>query len=153
MAKSKVKIKTNLGLKEYRHKLRYNSAIAWRQYIREAIQEHIMSGKSPVDNRVKNAKWKDYSKDYAKLKGKKRPVDMLVTGQMLESLFVVLKMRGSTLLTIGFRSKIAKYHDKLGAGKSKVIRRLLPNDKEAFTPKIMNDLRRILKLAIKKTKK
>jgi len=91
-----------------------------RRAFKTLLQETIYSGISPVAGK----RFKNYTKEYGELKGKKSPVDMTVTGDMLDSINIESKNEGKTLL-IKFTDEKAKYHDKLGAGKSKIIRRLL----------------------------
>ena len=120
-----------------------------RRELTDVIKEEILSGKSPV----KGKRFKDYSDSYSKLKGRKKPVDMFVTGTMLESLKARLRGRSSVLFF--FSSEIAVYHDKLGAGINKVIRRLLPTRQgEEFKTKINNKILKITDTVVnKETKK
>lgn len=86
-----------------------------KRAIREEVIAHINEGNSPV----RGEKFLPYSDKYAELKGKKSPVDMLVTGKMLRSL-QIRRTKSSFLLS--FRNKVAKFHNETG----RVIRRLLP---------------------------
>tara|TARA_R110000851_G_scaffold114211_1_gene239288 strand:- start:2233 stop:2820 length:588 start_codon:yes stop_codon:yes gene_type:complete len=72
--------------------------------------------------------------DRALERKKVRPVNLTLTGKLLKSLFVkVLK----NSVVIGFDNKLANIHNKEGAGKSKVIRRMLPTNKgEKFSRSI-----------------
>lgn len=105
----------------------------------------ILNGQSPVAGQ----RWKQYSEPYAKQfkNGSRKPVNMYLTGKMLESL--TLSRLGSGII-IAFKSKIAIFHDKLGAGASRVIRRLLPDPRkgETFKSNILNVIRKIVKTAI-----
>lgn len=76
-----------------------------------------------------------------------QPVNLKVTGDLHKS-FEAERIPDGVKVT--FKSKIAKYHDILGAGKSKVIRRMLPKDGEQFTKRITKALRDILKEAFDK---
>ena len=114
-----------------------------RREIKNAVLEEILSGKSPV----KGKKFKRYSPSYAKLKGKKSPVDMFVTGRMLES----LQVRASkSSFFLAFTNKIAEYHNSTG----RVIRRLLPTFRgERFSSKIEKLIQKALELALSKSVK
>lgn len=71
-----------------------------------------------------------------------RPVNMTLSGAMLDSLRV--KVYGDRV-EASFKSEIAQYHNNLGAGKSRVIRRLLPDRKgEQFSEVIMANMRKIM---------
>jgi hypothetical protein len=67
------------------------------------------------------------------------PVNLRLSGALHRSLFAETK--GGFLrayrLVIGFKNKLADIHNRLGAGKSKVIRRLLPTkNRETFNRRI-----------------
>lgn len=71
------------------------------------------------------------------------PVNLRVTGDLHRSL--ISKVTGGFLrswkLKITFKSKLADIHNRLGAGKSKVVRRMLPTkDQERFNNRITNTL-------------
>jgi hypothetical protein len=60
--------------------------------------------------------------------------------------------KGNGVAWVGFADKKAIYHDKLGAGKSKVIRRLLPTRQgEKFISNIDKDIRNLARLSVFKT--
>lgn len=120
-----------------------------RAAIKLVIKEFINSGRSPVEGKS----FKKYSKKYARLKGKDAPVDMTVTGQMLNSL-VISKGKEGRSLRIYFRSVIAKYHDVMGAGVSRVIRRLLPtNAGERFKATITKLIKALVNNSVDKAVK
>jgi hypothetical protein len=79
--------------------------------------------------------------------GKKiSPVSMTATGAMLDSMY--LDKRNNKIV-VGISDEKAKYHNDLGAGKSKVIRRLLPTKSgERFITNIDSRLKRLGKLAV-----
>jgi hypothetical protein len=111
------------------------------------LQETIYNGISPVAGK----KFKNYSESYSKLKGKKSPVDMTVTGDMLDSLRVESK-NGS--LIVEFTDEKAKYHDIDGVGKNKIVRRLLPRQgAERFRSDIVKILKDFVTKAIDKVTK
>ncbi len=76
------------------------------------------------------------------------PVNLYATGEMMDS----LQMRAvRNTAYIGFTDEKAKYHDKLGAGKSRVIRRLLPTRQgEKFVSNIDRDVKALAKASITK---
>jgi len=142
-----IKITTNLNLtgipksikKEF---LRKNSE---KRAVEGAIIEEIVQGRSPV----KGEKWKDYSDGYAKKKGRKKPVDMAESGKLLEALRVTKHNNGEVSISFKGQAQLAKYHDFLGAGKSKVVRRLLPRKAgEEFKKRIQNTINEMMNRAV-----
>ena len=133
-------------------------------YIKDKIRSFIEKGISPVsmkDAKIKNTggknRYEKYSDSYikgmgkGKLKQKKQsPRNLKLTGKMLNSLKTRLTGKG---LTIWFSDEKAKYHNDLGAGKSKVIRRILPRDGESWARAIDKEIVKSLSKAIKKTTK
>lgn len=82
---------------------------------------------------------------------KKSPVNLYATGEMMDSLNLTAQGARNYAL-IGFTDKKAKYHNDLGAGKSKVIRRLLPTGTgEKFIPNIDKSIKDLAKLSVKNT--
>lgn len=145
MAKVKVKgIKSTLAaLRKVLDGTATKGVIAASQTIENEIIITILSGQSPV----KGKKFKRYSQQYADRAkdGQRQPVDMKVTGKMLDSLSVKRGPRKNSV-SISLGSKIAKFHDKLGAGTSKVIRRLLPDFSkgETFKANILTEIRKAM---------
>lgn len=83
------------------------------------------------------------------------PVNLKVTGQMLKSL--TSKLRGSFFGLVGpkliimFKDEVAQYHNELGAGPPKVLRRLLPTDEgEKFNLRITRLNNRLLDTAVRR---
>lgn len=137
----------------------------------QVIKDLIQSGVSPVA-KVRR-KFQTYSKSYKDfLKGKvkfftsesgkvfaikgkfpqpfqgKNPtkVNMTATGKMIDSLYMKKK---SENVYIAFKDEKAFYHNDIGAGKSKVIRRLLPsNQDETFVKNVSERLKAIGKKAV-----
>ena len=96
------------------------------------IKRYIMTGRSPV---MGQGKFQKYSKKYAKEKGFSKP-NMKVTGDMLNSFDHVDSSKPGNFKIV-IRDEKADFHNRLGAGRSKVIRRLLPTVKnERFDPKV-----------------
>ena len=146
-----LKIKKNLRFGQMFKDIRKDfSKKSNRDAFENLLQETIYHGISPVAGK----RFKNYSESYSKLKGKKKPVDMTVTGDMLDSLEVESTDEGRTLL-VSFESEIAKYHDQMGAGRKKIIRRLLPKSgtKERFRSDIVKILKDFVVKAIDKATK
>lgn len=116
------------------------------QTVENEIIITILNGQSPV----KGKRFQKYSKRYADKEkgGQLKPVNMHLSGDMLDSL--ELKKSGSGV-SIEFKSSIAKFHDILGAGKSKVIRRLLPKTSkgETFKENILREIRKAIRKGFK----
>ena len=124
-------------------------------FIKSEIVDAIEKGISPVN--MKNAypkntggksRYTGYSESYKKRinakKGKlksmgkrQRPINLKVTGKLLNSLKARYTRDG---LRVWFADEKAKYHDKLGAGKSKVLRRMLPRGIETFNRAIQRKI-------------
>lgn len=128
MAKVKVKIG---GIKKFIPNL--NNAIRTESFkeLVELIKSTIQKGLSPV---AQIGRFIRYSESYRESiergwkatrekNGQKSPVNMTLSGDMIRSLSDKPGQKGRSL---GFTDKKAVYHDETGAGKSKVIRRLLP---------------------------
>lgn len=102
--------------------------------IKQAIVQDMIKGISPVKG---GGKWKKYSDGYKKeiRKNKSRrmrsasptkavtPINLRLTGQLHRSLKSFFK---SKALVIQFKHFLADIHNRRGAGKSKVVRRMLP---------------------------
>ena len=82
------------------------------------------------------------------------PVNLRLTGGLHKSLFsktVGGFNRESYKLIIGFKNKLADIHNNRGAGKSKVVRRLLPTKNgESFNRRISSTIFDQVKLAVEK---
>ena len=109
------------------------------------VQDSIETGLSPVEGKgrfvnysasyqgaIKKNRYKNYNK-------KLRPVNLTLSGDMMKSLYVEKTNEG---FIIGFKNKLAYIHTVLGAGKSKVIRKLLPQEGEYFSNSITSFLRK-----------
>jgi hypothetical protein len=71
-----------------------------------------------------------------------RPVNLKVTGEMLRSIKSRIIKNG---IAVWFTDEKAKYHNTLGAGKSKVIRRMLPSESgEQFSKVIESNMYQLL---------
>lgn len=118
------------------------------------IDESISKGISPVEGQ---GKFEKYSKSYKEAIKAGRysqysktisPVNMKLSGDMLESFFV--EDNGNSL-KIGFDHELAEIHNDKGAGQSKVIRRLLPTKQgEKFKRSILRGILDLLDSAVAK---
>ena len=89
-----------------------------KRIMADEIAATIISGTSPVTGK----RFKGYSTAYARIKGRKQPVDMLVSGDMLNSLTVV--SAGPNTVDIFFKDVLALFHTN-GDG-NLPVRKLLP---------------------------
>lgn len=101
-----------------------------RETLYEAIVEKsILLGVSPVQGTGKFQKYSESYKKSIKDGRYKRfgktisPVNLKLSGKMLDSFFVKKEGPG---LKVGFNHELAEIHTVQGAGKSKVIRKMLP---------------------------
>ena len=135
-------------VRSFSQRLDKNISKAEKSEIETEIIATILSGQSPVEGK----KFKPYSRDYAKRfkNGERLPVDMNQTGKMLDSL-KVSQIRGKTGISIEFDSQIAIYHDRTGAGRSRVIRRLLPRTREKFIGSIQKVINAFFKRNVRKS--
>ena len=123
------------------------------QFIVPLLKEIIRKGLSPVQG---EGRFKKYSKSYLKaIEGsqgdfkskKKSPVNLTLSGDMLKETKVKKTENG---LILSIDHWLADIHNRQGAGKSKVIRRLLPTESgETFTREITKRLREALLQAVK----
>lgn len=114
------------------------------------IKDTIARGNSPVKG---NGRFVEYSTSYksAITKGrhgskKLRPVNLTLTGKMMKTLINRNTQGG---FVIFFTSKLAKIHSKDGAGKSKTIRKIMPQDKEVFKKSITLESDKMIKDLLK----
>lgn len=144
---ARIKIKTNLNTARMKRIIASEFRKATPSALKDSILKEIKGGRSPVKGKGRFVK---YSDDYLRAirKGtlpfpkRKRPVNMTLSGVMLENLFSEITAKG---LKIGIRSELADIHNRQGAGKSKVVRRLLPTNRgEEFNKSIQLDLREAL---------
>lgn len=149
--KGTVKLKKNI--RDFIPDARSAFAIEVKRSIIDLIVEKISSGISPVKGQNRYPK---YSSGYSKVKGRKAPVDLIKSGNMLNNM--IAKITKSKDIIIEFRDKkagrLANYHTK-GAG-NLPVRKVLPQGKEIFKKDIMNNiykiLRKSIRLSIKKNK-
>jgi hypothetical protein len=128
--------------------------------LKKKIPAQIKQGKSPVERggnqtggRLRFAPYSDSYKETIRrgrgaFRGKRiRPVNLKLSGQMLKTLAARKTKTGFTLF---YTSPIAKYHNDKGAGRSRVIRKMLPGEGQKFTKPIMTKLNDIMRRFFKK---
>lgn len=116
----------------------------------DAVKKEMGVGKSPVEGQ---GRYRVYSPSYqADIKGggihrvyaakRVRPVNLYLSGKMYGSAYSKPISGG---IELGFKDKKAEYHNDQGAGKSKVIRRMLPTNRgETFSRTIMQKVLKFL---------
>ena len=121
---------------------------------KKAIIRSMKDGKSPV----RRKRWVKYSQSYIrailtnpllKALGKRiRPVNLKVSGELWRSL--ECNQKGNRVV-IAFTDFLADIHNRQGASRKKVIRRMLPtNDGELFNLKISGAIQKLLTSIVKK---
>ena len=117
----KVTIKKNFDFSRLVPKVRKKFADAIPSPLRKEILDTLNSGKSPV----KGKKFRQYSAKYASRNkgGRRRPVTLKDEGDLHDSLKIKVSR---SKIRITFEDFKAKFHNDDGAGRSKVIRRMLP---------------------------
>jgi len=108
--------------------------------LKKDIVSTIKTGNSPVKN---FRRFQGYSPSYRqainrgryrRYNKRLRPVNLTLSGRMLKSIASRLTTEG---FMIYFTSRLVKYHNDLGAGRSRVKRRILPRDNEVFKRSVM----------------
>jgi len=139
----KLQIKSQLG----NTKSRFYKVI--EKIFPQEILNFISKGISPVSNQRKYQKYSDsyktaIKKGYVDGKKKRSPVDLKQSGDLHDSLETSITNRG---VKFEFKDEKAKYHDIEGAGKKKVIRRLLPNtgnrENENFNNRLLDIIKKV----------
>ena len=132
------------------------------KFIKELIVATIEKGISPVNQKTAEPKntggksrYQKYSQSYIDQMGtgsgdlatkKQTPRNLVLSGKMLKS---IKSRKAKNYVRDWFSDYKAKYHNEEGAGKSKVIRRMLPKDGEEFSRNIQNKIVEALGEAIK----
>lgn len=109
----------------------------YSQSYKEAINKTVLVKSS----RSKKKRFLSSSSLSTKFGKRIRPVNLKLSGSMLNSFFV---KKDQTHVTIGFDSPLAYIHSVEGAGKSKVIRKLLPYNNEGFNSIIRKKIKDII---------
>lgn len=118
------------------------------EMLKTEINEYLDAGKSPVEN---GGALKKYSASYKKRRVAKgqstSPVQMRDTGEMRDSLRVTPSGLNAIKAYFSGRrnAELALIHSQFGAGKSGVIRKVLPFFGEGFNQVIKNKLRSLFK--------
>ena len=112
--------------------------------LKQEIKSFLEDGVSPVKgfgrfksysptytNQIMAGKYKEYGK-------RVRPVNLNLSGDMIDSLYTRSDKLGEII--VGFTDELADIHNRQGAGKSKVKRRLLPHENEEFSRVITEKL-------------
>ena len=150
MAKVRIDLKR---VKRKINKFRDKAAPVVAEVLKKEVVGSIERGVSPVNRG--GVRYKKYSDSYrnqiksGRFSGKRvSPVNLKLTGELLASFFVKINRKS---ITVGFDNRLADIHNRRGAGKSKVIRRMLPTNKgETFSRSIILRIEDALK-DIKKT--
>jgi len=109
------------------------------------VVENIQGGISPVEGAGRFVNYSDSYRNaisknrYSKFNKKLRPVNLTLSGDMLKSIYTQKTSEG---FLIGFKDELAHIHTVEGAGKSKTIRKLLPQGSEYFSNAITSFLRK-----------
>jgi hypothetical protein len=149
-AKIKGIIKLDKKLRKMLPDARSIFAKEMKRSIVDLIVEKITSGISPVKGQNRYPK---YSDGYAKTKGRKQPVDLVGTGNMLNNM--IAKQTNKDTIIVEFKGakakEIASYHQ---AGEGKMPqRKILPKGREVFKSDIMNKITAMYRKALKKVTK
>jgi len=117
------------------------------------VKSYIVKGVSPVKGKGHFDKYSDSYQDaikkgrYKQYNKKIRPINMTLSGKMMRSLIRRFTKNG---FIIYFTSELAKYHNILGAGRSRTIRRILPLKGETFKGPIIKRQKTLLEKILKK---
>jgi len=152
--KSKIDIDFDKYFKKIQDKIKFQGKLL----VKAKIKTTIKKGLSPVKGQKRFMGYADsYKKQIkkGKLPGKKqRPVNMTITGKMVNSLKVINVKTG---FSVFFTDKKAEYHNDLGVKRNdapggKVFRRLIPNRSgEEFSKTITKPLIKLIKNIVSTT--
>jgi len=131
------------------------------ELLKDELKANYSIGESPVEGggnqtgaKQKFAKYSDsYKKQiksgrFSEFSKRITPVNLKLSGKMLNSLKDRSTAKG---IVLWFTSPIAKYHNDLGAGKSKVIRKMVPDDGQKLRTSIRLKLQKLFTDKIDKT--
>jgi len=148
------KIRISKDFKKAYEDAKKNMQKKMRSEVKKEIVSAIQKGISPVSGKGRFANYsisyqgaikKGYYSRFAKAL---RPVNLTLSGQMLKSIKDRVTSKG---FTIRFSDKKAKYHNEKGAGKSRVVRRMLPVNNEKLSRAILSNIEKIFKDIVKKS--
>jgi hypothetical protein len=115
------------------------------------LKEFRASKEAKADNTMIANYIKELNADLLKANKKVSPVNLKVSGDLLDSLTATRNDRG---VLIKFDDKKAKYHDIEGVGRARTLRRLLPNtggrDGEAFNDRLLRNIKQLYERSIQK---
>lgn len=104
-----------------------------------------------ADNLINEYYIKELNEHLLKANKKVSPVNLKVSGDLLNSLTATRNERG---VLIKFDDKKAKYHDIDGVGRAGTLRRLLPNtggrDGETFNDRLLRNIKQMYERSIQK---
>jgi len=126
---------------------RSNFAKEMKAEIVDVIVEKITSGLSPVKGQNRYPK---YSDGYAKEKGRKAPVDLVESGQMLNSLKAVQKSNGNIELKFMGKEANDKASGHQFGANNLPVRKILPQGRDQFKSDIQKKILKTLEDAVKK---
>lgn len=163
------KVRINLkGLKNKVNKAAPRFHVLIGKFLKQKILDFLIKGISPVAGfarfekysesytekiesvRKKNKKLKKQgTRSNSQFSGKlKSPVNLKLSGDLHSSLEVTQTERNKTV--VRFKDFKAKFHNELGVGKKKILRRLLPtNSGEEFSKVIQREIVKKAKEALK----
>jgi len=150
-----IKQKNNIRLQRQLKDVKKQFAGAAKRAVVNEIRKSILRGVTPVKG-VTPRRFEKYSDSYKDAiesgqvvgKSRVRPVNLKVTGKLLRDL---KSKRKGTKIIVFFDNVLADIHNRLGAGKAKTIRRILPTKEgEELSTNIMKNLRRILVKTVRK---
>ncbi len=152
------KVKVSIDQDKFDEFVKRAGIFVSKSYKRDIIAD-IEKGISPVQARGffgRGGRYKKYSKSYreqikegrfSEFNKRPSPPNLKLSGELLRSLQVV---PDKNRIMISFNNFLADIHNRLGAGKSKVVRRMLPTGpNETFNKRISLNALRVLKKVAK----
>ena len=139
---------------EFFSKINKDFAKRVKKEIIPQIVDTIKKGRSPVRGQNFPSYSDGYTKQiqrgrYSQYGKKTRPVNLTLSGKMLRAFKVRPLLRGG--VTIYNSNRLAKYHNDEGAGRGRVIRKMLPTSgSEKFKTNIQKNINLQLEKAIAK---
>lgn len=123
--------------------------------VKEQVVKEIKAGKSPVEGQGRFQKYSDSydaairSGQYKQYGKRSRPVNLFLSGKLIGS-YTSRSTPGG--ITVGFKHKLFDIHNRQGAGKSHVVRRMLPTENgEIFSRTITQKIMKMLTTDIIRT--
>jgi hypothetical protein len=122
--------------------LKNGKIIAWNKLSNKDLRQFRASKQARKENKGVGDKIYDLNSKLREKNKKVSPVNLTLTGDLLNSLKVKVKKNE---LDISFDNKLFKIHNNEGAGKSKTKRRLLPDGRnETFNRSIVLRVREVV---------